>query len=178
MILLKLKEVDSEIVSKLLKKIFIYPTDTIYGIGCNAEDKQLVEKIRKIKGREEKPFSIIAPNLDYILKYCKVQLGSIKKYLPGPYTLILKKKNNKFLQHVSDTEYMGVRIPSNEFTKILQKTGKPIITTSVNLSGEKPFNSIKEINKKILNKVDFVIDAGVLSGKPSKLVKDGKVIER
>ena len=102
----------------------------------------------------------------------------IEKYLPGPYTLILKKKSKNFLNHLSKTEHIGVRIPKHKFTKTLQKTKKPIVTTSVNLSGQKPANKIREINKKILNKVDFVVDTGTLTGKPSTLIKDGEEIGR
>lgn len=161
-----------------IEGIFIYPTDTIYGIGCNAEDKKLVQKIRIIKKRDQKPFSIIAPSKKYILDNFYVTKEEIDKYLPGPYTLILKKKNPNFLSWVSDTDTIGIRIPDNEFTKRLQKTGKPIITTSVNLSGEKFANSIEEVNQKILDKVDYVFDEGVLSGKPSTIIFEDKIVKR
>ena len=176
--IIKLEEVTYSIVSKISNKIFIYPTDTIYGIGSNAENIKNSEQIRKIKGRDNKPFSIIAPSMKYILKNCEVNKNILKKYLPGPYTLILKKKDKNFLRHISGTEYIGIRIPEHPFTKLLQKTRKPIITTSVNLSGKKPADSIKEINKKILNNVDFIIDAGKLQGNPSTIIKDKKTIER
>tara|TARA_Y100000034_G_scaffold64197_1_gene77640 strand:- start:2112 stop:2642 length:531 start_codon:yes stop_codon:yes gene_type:complete len=175
--IIKIQDIKKSIIPELSKKIFIYPTDTIYGIGCNAENIKNVEKIRKIKRRDRKPLSIIAPSISYILKNFEVN-EKIEKFLPGPYTLILKKKKKEFLKHISDTEYIGVRIPNHVFTKFIQKTQKPIITTSVNFSGEKPANSIKEINKDILKKVDFVIDAGVLSGHPSKIIRNGKIIER
>ena len=174
--IIKIQDINESIISELSKKIFIYPTDTIYGIGCNAENNKNVKEIRKIKKRDRKPLSIIAPSISYILK--NFEVNKIEKFLPGPYTLILKKKNKEFLKHISNTEYIGVRIPNHAFTKFIQKTQKPIITTSVNFSGEKPANSIKEINKNILKKVDFVIDAGVLSGHASKIIKNGKIIER
>ena len=176
--MIELKNINSSIVSRLSKEIFIYPTDTIYGIGCNAEDKKLVGKIRILKGRGNKPFSIIAPNTEWILKNCQTTESKIKKFLPGQYTLILKKKKKNFLKHVSKTEFLGVRIPDHPMTKILQKTNKPIITTSVNLSAEKPANKISEINKTILKKINLIINAGTLSGKPSKIVKQEKIIKR
>ena len=176
--LLKLKEINNKIVRQLKKSIFIYPTDTIYGIGCDAENNTLVGKIREIKKRDKKPFSVIAPNRRWIKKNCEINKKILKKYLPGSYTLLLKKKKKNFLKHISDNEYLGIRIPEHPMTKILQKTRKPIVTTSVNLSGEKFANNISEINQEILNQVDFVIDAGKLSGKSSTLIKDGKIIER
>jgi len=161
-------------------RIFIYPTDTIYGIGCNALSKDAVNKIREIKGRDNKPFSVIAPSIEWIQDNLVVDCD-LSKYLPGPYTIILKKKNPEFLQHVSEAETLGVRIPKNSFTKIIQEAGAPFITTSVNLSG-KPFAlTLNEIPKEIKNKVDYIIPAEKdekLSGTPSKLIINGKEINR
>lgn len=175
--IIPIEKVNNKLIGKFSKEIFIYPTDTIYGIGCNAENSKLVKKIRRIKNRDKKPFSIIAPSTNYILKNFETNVKTINKYLPGKYTLLLKKKDRNFLKHVSDNEYMGIRIPKHPLTKILQKTKKPIITTSVNLSGKKPANSIKEVDKDIIKKVDFIVDSGTLSGNPSKIIKKEKIIE-
>ena len=102
----------------------------------------------------------------------------IDKYLPGPYTLILKKKDKNFLSHVSQSETLGVRIPDNDFSKVVEKAGVPFITTSVNLSGEPFAKNINEIKKEILDRVDHIIDVGELNGNPSTLIKDGKEIHR
>ena len=161
-----------------INQIFIYPTDTIYGIGCNATNKKLVDKIRKIKKRTTKPFSIIAPSKKWILENFEADKKLINKYLPGPYTLILKRKNPKFLKHISKNKFVGVRIPDCPFTKKLQKTGKPVITTSVNISGQPFATKISEIDKSIFKKVDKIFDVGELSGRPSTLVKQGKEIKR
>lgn len=164
-------------------KIFIYPTDTIYGIGCNALDERAVNKIKEIKTRDEdKPLSIIASSKNWIKENCIIDKElNINKYLPGPYTLILKKKNPDFLKHVSNTDSLGIRIPDSDFTKQIQKSGVPFITTSVNLSGEPFAVSINDISKEIINKVDYVIDAedeSMLSGKPSILIINGKEVKR
>jgi len=172
------ENVSSNLISKLKKGIFIYPTDTIYGIGCDAENKSLVKKIREIKNRDNGAFSVIAPSINWILENCETDKKQIEKYLPGPYTLILKKNKKEFLSHVSENEFLGVRIPNHEFTKLLQKIQKPIITTSVNLRSEKPANNIAEINPKIIEQVKIIIDAGELSGKPSTLIKGEERIKR
>lgn len=161
-----------------LEKIFIYPTDTIYGIGCDAENEFLVEKVREIKKRETKPFSVIAPNVKWILENCETTKEEIEKFLPGAYTLILKKKDKNFLSKISENEFLGVRIPEHPMTKILQKTGRPIVTTSVNFSGEPFVMDLKKIPEKIKKEVDIIIDYGIILGTPSKLVKDGKILER
>jgi L-threonylcarbamoyladenylate synthase len=169
---------DTDLRYEILKgKIFIYPTDTIYGIGCNALNQASVKKIRNIKQRDQKPFSIIAPSFDWIEQNCIVDIN-LKKYLPGPYTIILKKKDPKCLPWVSDTDTLGVRIPKSKFCKEIQKTKLPFITTSVNISGQMPANSITEVSKDLKGKVDFIIDEGTLSGKPSTLIINGKEIKR
>ena len=158
-------------------KIFIYPTDTIYGIGCNAENKKAVEKIREIKKRDMKPFSVIAPSFEWIKEFLVVDID-LRKYLPGAYTIILKKKNPDFLKWVSG-DSLGVRIPDCNFCDKIRATGIPFITTSVNFSGEKPAIKISEIPREILNKVDFVIKSrSKLSGKPSSLIINGELVER
>ena len=168
-----------DLIKNILKgSIFIYPTDTIYGIGCNALNEKAVEKIRKIKRRDnKKPLSIIAPSLKWIKDNCIIDV-KLEKYLPGPYTLILKKKNPDFLSHISNTNSLGVRIPDFEFTKQIQKSKVPFITTSVNVSGEKPITKISDIQKQIKDMVDFVIDIGELNGNPSALIINGKEIKR
>ena len=176
--IIKEKELTKEIISRLKSEIFIYPTDTIYGIGCDALNEELVQGIREIKNRDEKPMSVIAPSIEWILENFEVSKELIEKYLPGPYTLLLKKKDMDFLSSVSENELVGVRIPDCDFTFVLQGLEIPIVTTSVNLSGEKPANEINEIDKNILEKVEIVIDNGKLSGKPSTLVKDGKEFKR
>lgn len=162
-------------------KIFIYPTDTVYGLGCNAEDKNSVEKIKEIKGRDkDKPLSVIAPNVAWIYEHLNMN-EILEKYLPGPYTLILEKHNSGFLSWVAPGSTLGVRIPDAEFCREIQKTGVPFITTSVNLSGQKPGVKINEIDKEIINKVDVVVqaeDETKLSGKPSSLVIRGELVER
>jgi|GEM_PF-2630763 len=102
----------------------------------------------------------------------------IDKYLPGKYTIITIKKQKDFLNHISPTEKIGIRIPKIELTKLIQKSEKPFVTTSVNLSGEKPIEKIGEINPKILKKVDLIIDAGKISGSPSTIIDGNEIIRR
>ncbi len=176
--IIPLEDFSSKLLFKLANDVFIYPTDTIYGLGCDAENKSLVKKIREIKKRDNNPFSVIAPSLLWILENCEANKLELEKYLPGPYTFILKKKKKDFLNHVSHGDFLGVRIPDHNFTRILQKLGRPIITTSVNLQGKMPANEVSDINQDILNQVEVIIDAGRLSGKPSTLIKDGNMFYR
>lgn len=146
----------SEIIEAIRNgKIFIYPTDTIYGLGCRADYE---EKIKKIKHRETKPFSIIAPSKEWILENCKATIENLNEYIPGPYTLIVNKKSGGTL---------GVRIPEHWFTPTIQEAGEPFITTSVNLSGEKHMEKLEEVPQEILDQVDYVVYEGEKKGESS-----------
>jgi L-threonylcarbamoyladenylate synthase len=167
----------------LAGKIFICPTDTIYGLGCNAESKEAVERIKEIKLRDrDKPLSVIAPSITWIKENLIIDDGlELSRYLPGSYTLILKKKNPNFLSWVSSSDSLGVRIPKNSFTNEIQKAGVVFITTSVNLSGEPFALSLEDIPKELKEKVDYVVEAEKnekLSGNPSTLIINGKEVKR
>ena len=151
--------------------IFIYPTDTIYGIGCISANKKSIQKIRKIKQRATKPFSIIVPSKEWILKNCK-ESKNLKQYLknlPGNYTLILELKN-KTLSPNKNLETIGIRIPKHWISKLVKEINIPIITTSVNISNEPYMTSLKNINLKKKEQVDFIINEGKLDNKPSKVI--------
>lgn len=170
---------NNELIKKIRQgKIFIYPTDTVYGLGCDAGNVSAVARIKEIKKRDVgKPLSVIAPSVEWIRRNLVVDVD-LSKYLPGAYTVVLKKKDKDFLKWVSSGDSLGVRIPKNKLTKTIQKAGVPFITTSVNLSGEEPVKSVNEIPKSIKNKIDEIIDGGVLDGCPSTLVIGGEEVER
>ena len=118
----------------LAGKIFIYPTDTIYGLGCDATNELSVNRIKEIKGRDkDKPLSIIAPSMGWIKNNFIFDVN-LDSYLPGPYTIILKKKEPSFLNWISSGDSIGIRIPANNFTKEIQKADVPFVTTSVNMT--------------------------------------------
>ena len=141
--------------------IFIYPTDTIYGIGCDARNFNAVKRIRELKNRDEKPFSVIAPSKEWIINNCEEK--NLNK-LPGPYTLILKLKNKECVaSNVSGLNTLGVRIPDHWF-----KVDIPIVTTSVNKSDKTNMTSLEDLDKDI--KVDFIIYEGEKKGKSSRII--------
>ncbi len=159
--------------------VFIYPTDTIYGLGCDATNAESVSFIKNLKYRDkDKPMSVIAPSVEWIKEHCVVEDEMLEKYLPGPYTLIIKKKDPEFMKDVSSNDCLGVRIPDCEFTKLVEKAGIPFITTSVNLVGEPYAIKISDISAEILDAVDIVIGVGKLDGRPSILLIEGKEIVR
>ena len=164
--------------------VFIYPTDTIYGIGCNALDTKAVDKIRQLKERPTNPFSIIAPSKEWIIKNCMVTKEGKEwlNKLPGPYTLIFKLKHkNAIVKNVIPAEEtIGVRIPSHWFSGVVQELGFPIVTTSANRSGKPFMTCLEDLDETIKEGVSFIIYEGEKKGRPSKIINlvEGSVRER
>jgi L-threonylcarbamoyladenylate synthase len=155
-------------------KVFVYPTDTIYGIGCDATNGPAVARIRSIKKRDSKPFSVIAPSVGWIEKNCVLDSEAriwIKK-LPGPYTLVLRlSKGAEVAWEVnSGLDTVGVRIPDNWFAEVVAVSGRPFVTTSVNISGMPHMTSPMNMDRSIGEAVDYIIDEGLLENRPSKVV--------
>jgi len=145
--------------------VFIYPTDTVYGIGCNAEMAAPVQRIRALK-RTQHPFSVIAPSMDWIKENMVINHPEYLDKLPGPYTLILQKKRH-ILRDVSRLDTLGIRIPAHPFTKVIQEAGFPFVTTSANVSGQDVLRGPDDIPEELKNRIDVIIDAGVLDNPPS-----------
>lgn len=174
------KSPESEKIEKIVEAlkngaIMVYPTDTIYGLGCDIFKKQAIEKIYQLKKRErKKPLSIICAGIKEVAKYAIIQdyaYRLMKKYLPGPYTFILKAKNEMPKTFLSKNRTVGIRIPDNKVClEIAQKLGNPIITTSLNVSGEEVMTDPKELSKELQNKIDIIIDNGPLPKEASSVI--------
>ncbi|MBU90044.1 threonylcarbamoyl-AMP synthase [Candidatus Woesearchaeota archaeon] len=164
--------------------IFIYPTDTIYGIGCNATNKEAIEKIRDIKQRKENPFSVIAPSKEWIDENCIINENAKDwiKRLPGPYTLVLKIKNKCVAENITpNLDTLGIRIPDHWFSNFVSEIGIPIVSTSVNKSGNDPMTSLDDLDSEIKSRVDFIVYEDEKKGSPSKIIDltdEVKVVER
>ena len=158
---------------ELKDMVFIYPTDTVYGIGCDATNEKLVAKIRELKGSSVQPFSIIAPSKQWVYDNCVVnekekefveQLG--KHLMIGNaehrFTLILRLKNkDSVARNVNPgKDTIGVRIPNNWFSEIVADLNTPIITTSANKTGSDFMTSIDNLHHEIKNGVNLIIYEG------------------
>jgi len=147
--------------------VFVYPTDTIYGIGCNALISDSVQKIRKMK-KADHPFSVIAPSTEWIVRNLDVESRKSLDVLPGACTLIFRKREPFFLRHVSSLPTLGVRIPSHSISKLVREIGIPFVTTSANLSGKPPIKRASEAKK--FKEVNYIIDGGTLANPPSVVI--------
>ncbi|MDV3196294.1 MAG: L-threonylcarbamoyladenylate synthase [Candidatus Phytoplasma stylosanthis] len=141
-------------------RIIIFPTDTVYGMGCSIYDKESLNQIYNIKKRPlNKPIIILFSSLEQI-KQIGIINEKVKKisnfFWPGPLTLII----NSHKKHYQKTQEkkIGIRIPNHLLAlKILKQKG-PMRTTSVNISGEKPLNNYFQIVKEYHNKVNYIYD--------------------
>ncbi len=168
----------NEVMSALkIGDIVICPTDTVYGFLADAKNKKAVERIFKIKKRpKSKPLSLFVKDLKMAQSIAfidKKQLKILKKGWPGKYTFILKRKPNIKLYGV-DKKTIAVRIPNYRFlNSLLKKINRPLVQTSVNISGGEPLNNAGAILKafKKTNMAGIIIDAGSLkNAKPSKII--------
>ena len=155
--------------------IVAYPTDTIYGIGCDIFSKKGLEKIQQIKGRDKnKPMSFICSDLSHISQFAKVPNYAyriMKRLLPGPYTFILDASSEVPRMLMPKRKTIGIRIPDNAIAlSIVKELGHPIITTSANFSGEDVISDPFEIERMMGKQLDAVIDGGNLSGDPSTII--------
>ncbi|MBI1935596.1 L-threonylcarbamoyladenylate synthase [Candidatus Woesearchaeota archaeon] len=171
----ELKLEKEQIINAIIEgAVFIYPTDTIYGLGCTAQFLDSVKKIRNLKGRATNPFSVIAPSIEWIRENCIVTKEAEEwlDRLPGPYTLILKLKNKKCVaKNVNPgLDTLGVRIPNHWFKNIVAEAEIPVVTTSVNKSGEDYMTSLEDLDVGTKEKVDFILYEGKKEGKPSKII--------
>jgi len=145
--------------------IIVYPTETCYGIGCDATNKKAVNDIYKIKKREKrKQMTIIVSSLNMIKKYgiiTKKNERIIKKFMPGPLSIIVRKKDESFLSKNKDT--LAFRISINKIAnELVRKLKKPIISTSANITRKKPIYKINKIIRIFNKKVDMIINVGDL----------------
>jgi tRNA threonylcarbamoyl adenosine modification protein (Sua5/YciO/YrdC/YwlC family) len=157
--------------------IIIYPTDTVYGIGCSITDKNAIERIYLIKRmRADKPFSFVCADLKHISEYAHVSNAAfkiIKRLIPGPYTFVLTAAKMQGLPKilVSKRRTVGIRVPDSKITLALIKAlGHPILSTSVGVGDGEALTDPERIAGHFKNQVDLIIDAGVLKGEPSSVI--------
>jgi L-threonylcarbamoyladenylate synthase len=154
--------------------IFIHPTDTIYGLGCNALNKKAVEKLREIKERKTEPLSVWVPSPYWIKENCLIEKKTEEwlSKLPGPYTLILPLKNkNSISENVApNLNALGVRYPKHWFGKIIGFLGVPIVTTSANKAGSPFMTNKNDLDPEISSGVSFMIYEGEKKARPSKII--------
>lgn len=161
-------------------KIIVYPTDTTYALGANALDTSALNKLFRLKRRStDKPIHVVVANLEVSERFVVLNEDAkilAKKFLPGPLTLILPKKETIPDMLVGGRKTLGIRIPDNKTCLMLaQKAQIPITTTSANISGQGNPYTIDEVVKQFgsqIDQVDVIIDQGGLSQTTASTIID------
>jgi tRNA threonylcarbamoyl adenosine modification protein (Sua5/YciO/YrdC/YwlC family) len=157
--------------------VIVYPTDSIYAIGCRLGDKEAIERIRRLRRLDRKHlFTLVCRDLSEIATYARVDNQSyrmIRRMTPGPYTFILPatKQVPKRLQHPR-RRTVGIRVPGHPVTlAMIADLGEPVLSTTMQLVGEDhPMTEAFEIYDHIGNEVDLVIDGGPSGMEPTSVI--------
>ncbi|TZF84873.1 threonylcarbamoyl-AMP synthase [Pedobacter sp. BS3] len=170
-----------EQVVSILRKggLIIYPTDTVYGLGCDITNQKAIERVCRLRGikPEKANFSFICHDLSHISDYIKpidtTVFRLIKKALPGPFTFIFNANNNVPKLLSSNKKTVGIRVPDNNIARcIVKELGNPIISTSIHDDDEiiEYTTDPELIYEKFKDTVDAVIDGGYGDNIPSTVV--------
>lgn len=157
--------------------IIVYPTDTIYGLGCDIYQTKAVEQICRIKQIDPKKaqLSFVCCDLSHLSDFAR-QISNttyrvLKEHLPGPYTFILpaSKQVPKILQSKKDT--IGLRVPDNKIThELVKELGHPILSTTLPGDFVEDYTDPEIIYEKYKNLVDIVVDGGIGGSEPSTII--------
>ena len=166
--------------AQIIKKggVVIFPTETVYGIGTNGLDKNAIKKLYEVKQRPlNKPISLLVNNIEMVEKIAKniteVEYKLMERFFPGPLTIILEKRDIVPDILTSNTNTIGIRMPSGEIAKkLIEFAGVPIATSSSNISGKPSGTNITDIKKDFEGKIDCFIDNGESElGIPSTVIR-------
>ena len=161
--------------------VIIFPTDTVYGIGCNPYDANAVKKIYEIKSREKiKSLPVLVSSIEIVKQISIIDEFTekiIKKYWPGPLTLILKLKDKNLKKSLNLEDKIAVRIPNSLCTLKLLNKCNLLVGTSANVSGDSSFTDPQECMKNVKN-YDVFVDGGTITSKGESTIieiENGKI---
>ena len=162
--------------------LILYPTDTVWGIGCDATNEAAVEKIYKLKQSEDKRSMLcLMRDADMIVRYVNRAPGiafEVMELSDKPLTAILPGAVGVAPNLIPESKTLGVRVPQHELCQaLLRKFGKPIVSTSANISGEATAKHLKDVVQEIIDGVDYVVNPrfnGKPTQKPSAIIAFGE----
>lgn len=163
--------------------IGVIPTDTVYGLVCDALNIDSVDKIYKLKKRDyNKPLVILISNIE-MLKRCvkninELEFDIINRYWPGELTIVFKKSNYIPDIVAGGTDEIAIRMPNNiELIELIDSIDRPLVATSANVSSKETITNIEMLEDSIKNNIDFIIDGGNINNNASTIIKviDNKI---
>lgn len=154
--------------------VLIFPTDTVFGIGGNPWDKQVVARVQTMKSRSSQhPFTLHLPTFDLTERFAYLNEQTRKilnDFFPGPFTFLLWATAQAPVSAVKERK-VGIRVPDHPFfTKVMAQLARPLFGTSVNRSGEPPLNNIDQIIEQFGNRVELIVCESTVSGRPSAII--------
>ena len=153
--------------------VIVFPTDTVYGLGCNPYNRDAVLALYEIKKREKtKPLPVIGyskEELEKIAEFNPLEEKIAEKFWPGAITLILKLKDKNIQKSLSLGEKIAVRVPNSKCALSLLKECKLLVGTSANISGTAPFNDPKECDENLTG-YDLFMDGGIISSEGASTI--------
>lgn len=162
--------------------IILYPTDTVWGLGCDAANEEAVAKIYALKQSEnKKSMLVLCSDADMIVRYVDKAPAiafEVMEMADSPLTAILPGARGLAANLIPEECTLGVRIPDHEFcSRMLRKFGRPVVSTSANISGENTPKTLAEVTKQIIYGADYVVDPrceGKSTRKPSAIIAFGE----
>ena len=162
--------------------LILYPTDTVWGIGCDATNEEAVQKVYQLKHSEDKHSMLcLCRDADMVVRYVNRAPGiafEVMELSDKPLTAILPGAVGVAKSLIPEAGTLGVRVPQHEFCQaLLRKFGKPIVSTSANISGEPTAKRLKEVVQEIIDGVDYVVNPrfeGKPTLKPSSIIAFGE----
>ncbi len=156
--------------------IIAYPTDTVYGLGCDISNKQAIERLYQLKGMpKDHPLAFICPDLSDISRYAVVENAVyrvLKHFLPGPYCFILLATREVPKMLLNKQKTVGIRVPNHPLTiALVRELGRPLISTTASRPGQEPLVDPWEIEQEFAG-LDLVIDGGDAGGTVPTTVVD------
>jgi L-threonylcarbamoyladenylate synthase len=144
--------------------LVIYPTETVYGLGCLPSDPDATRRVCEVKQRATKPLPLICSNIENARKVVNFNTAAeilANKFWPGPLTLVLPSKVSYSIWVTHGKKSLALRVPDHKIARELaRQSGGVIVSTSANISGEEPSRSVIEAKQQIGNKVDLILDGG------------------
>lgn len=155
--------------------VIIYPTDTVYGLGCDINSKKALERVRRIKRIDNKRhLTFVFADLKQISFYAQVTDNAyriLRRFLPGPYTFVLKATRLVPRIVLTKRNEVGIRIPDNRVCQALvAEVGNPILSSSVRMPDDQLLDDPREIERIYKGQVDLIVDGGVFLPEPSSIV--------
>lgn len=155
--------------------VIVYPTDTVYGLGCDMNSKKALDRVRRIKRMDNRRhLSFVFADLKQIADYAQVTDAAyriLRRFLPGPYTFVLKA--TKLVPRIVLTKRneVGIRIPDNEVCQALvAQLGNPILSSSIRLPDDQLLDDPRQIATIFKGQVDLVVDGGTFLPEPSSVI--------